>query len=142
MTFQSLMDNGSLGKIIEFESHYDRDVPTPPKAWRLKEWVPGIGLMFGIGSHIIDQALVTFGRPKSVTAFLRYTSPEFAIEDWFTILLSYGEEKRNLVVTLKSSNSSKLSPQPRLMVRGENGSYVKVCILAFFCPRPFPTQSF
>ena len=135
MTFRSLMDNGSLGRIIELEFHYDRGVPELPAAWRLKEWVPGVGLMSAIGSHIINRALVTFGRPKSVTKFLRRSLPEFAIEDRFTIFLQYSREKQNLIITLKASGSSKLSPQLRLLVKGENGSYVKVCIIWLQLPR-------
>lgn len=31
---------------------------------------PGTGLTYDLGSHLVDQALVLFGRPYSVTAFI------------------------------------------------------------------------
>ena len=34
---------------------------------------PASGQTYDLGSHLIDQALVLFGRPKSITAFIENT---------------------------------------------------------------------
>lgn len=34
---------------------------------------PACGQTYDLGSHLIDQALLLFGRPKSITAFIENT---------------------------------------------------------------------
>ena len=51
--------------------------------------------MYGLGSHSIDQTVVLFGRPKSVTGFSEESeggNVESEIEDTFTIVLQYEGE--------------------------------------------------
>ncbi|EPT02790.1 hypothetical protein FOMPIDRAFT_99835 [Fomitopsis schrenkii] len=59
----------SLGTLIEFESRYDRYRTTVKNSWKDVP-APGTGLTYDLGSHLVDQALVLFGRPSSVTAFI------------------------------------------------------------------------
>jgi predicted dehydrogenase len=43
--------------------------------------VPGSGLVYDLGSHLIDQALVLFGKPERVTAFLQNVGQLGDVED-------------------------------------------------------------
>ena len=60
-------DPNSLGTLWEFESRFDRYRTTLKGTWKDLP-IPANGLTFDLAAHTIDQALVLFGRPKSVTA--------------------------------------------------------------------------
>jgi predicted dehydrogenase len=83
-------------------------------------------MMFGLGSHSVDQALELFGVPKTITGFYRsLRGIESEIDDAFTIILQYGGEQKNLLVTVKTSVVSTMQEPLKLFVRGYNGSFVK-----------------
>jgi hypothetical protein len=71
--------------------------------------------------------LVLFGKPKSVTAFLRSNrGVESDIDDTFTIMLQYSGAQSNLLVTIKTGVVTPLKDQLNYFVRGSRGSYIKV----------------
>lgn len=83
-------------------------------------------MMFGLGSHTIDQALLLFGRPESVTGFYRsLRGVESATDDSFTIILQYGGEQKNLLVTVKTSVVATMQQPLKYFVRGYGGTFVK-----------------
>lgn len=80
--------------------------------------------MYDLGTHLIDQVVLIFGLPESITAFVgsqRKDNPE-GFEDSFTILLHY----KGMLATVKAGVVSPEVEQLRYWVRGENGSYKKV----------------
>lgn len=120
MTVQKVIAEGLLGQLVEYEAHYDRfrnyiEVNT----WK-EETGPGSGILYNLGSHMIDQALVLFGFPQSITADIRTQRPGGKIEDAYELILEYGAFK----VTLKSSYLVR-EPGPRYVLHGTNGSFVK-----------------
>jgi predicted dehydrogenase len=79
-----------------------------------------------VGSHTLDQAYALFGRPASVTAFLRnQRGVKSEIEDSFTIILQYDKEQSDLLVTVKTCVVTPLARQLKQLVRGTEGSFVK-----------------
>lgn len=55
LTVRQIIDAGLLGRVVEFESHFDRFRNfVKPNAWREKD-VPGSGMLYDLGSHLIDQ---------------------------------------------------------------------------------------
>lgn len=91
------------------------------------EYVAGEGLTFGLGTHSIDQALVLFGKPASVTAFFRsLRGIESEVDDTFTIILQYNGEKKDLLVTIKTTIVSHMEDQFKTFIRGTKGSFIKV----------------
>lgn len=111
-----------LGRIVEFESHFDRYAPDIDIAATTGA---GTGVVFDLGTHLIDQALVLFGKPTSVTGFLsaqREGGPE-GLMDACTVLLHY---EAGPLVTIKASALSADTEQLRFWVRGETGSFKKV----------------
>jgi len=126
LTIQRLISDSSnpLGYILDFESNFDRYRPGPVKvSWKLSG--PGTGQIYDLGAHLIDQALVLFGRPQTVQAIVTNQRREAqdAVDDAFTVILSYDDQRR--IVTLKATTFSCFIKQPRYRVRGLNGSYVK-----------------
>ncbi len=68
LTVRKLLENDRLGRLVMFESHYDRFRQLPRlHAWR-EDGGPGGGVLWDLGAHLVDQALVLFGVPASVWA--------------------------------------------------------------------------
>jgi scyllo-inositol 2-dehydrogenase (NADP+) len=122
--FQALRQTvaaGDLGRLIRFESTYDRFRPTSkPNAWREKPG-PGSGVLFDLAPHLLDQSMTLLGTPLAITADIRIERLGFSTDDAFDILLHYAQGARSLLrATMMSA-----APRPRLVVLGEKGSYLK-----------------
>ena len=71
LTVRKLLEDDRLGRLVMFESHYDRFRLLPRlHAWREDGGLGG-GVLFDLGAHLVDQALVLFGVPASVWAVVR-----------------------------------------------------------------------
>ncbi len=109
LTLRKLVREGALGRVTDAQMHYDFENASWVHSWTEKEYQKGSGegMMYGLGSHSIDQTIVLFGRPKSVTGFLRSLREgvESEIEDTFTIVLQY---EGDLIVTVKTTTTSVL----------------------------------
>ncbi|KZT20776.1 NAD-P-binding protein [Neolentinus lepideus HHB14362 ss-1] len=119
----------SLGDIHEFESHYDRYRAELKGTWK-DEPKPANGQVYDLGAHLIDQALVLFGRPEKITAFISNMrgvgSPE--VDDNFTIFFHYPPRSGSshpLTVILRAAILSVRAPQLRYVVRGTRGTFIK-----------------
>jgi scyllo-inositol 2-dehydrogenase (NADP+) len=120
LTIKKILSENLLGSVVEFEAHYDRYRPdAKPNAWRERN-EPGSGILYDLGSHLIDQALFLFGIPKTITADIRKQRPHAKIDDYFDLRMDYGSSK----VILKSGMLVR-EPGPRYMVHGTIGSFVK-----------------
>lgn len=119
-TIQKVIKNGLLGDIVELESRYDRFRNyLKPNAWR-EEDIPGAGILYDLGAHLIDQAQILFGLPMAVTADIRIQRKGGKATDNFELILHYPGIK----VTLKGGMLVK-EPLPRFILLGINGSFVK-----------------
>lgn len=119
-TVQKIVKEGLLGEIVDVEIHFDRyKEELSPKAH--KE-IPGAatGALYDLGSHLIDQALVLFGKPQSVFADIRIVRPISKVDDYFEVVLYYPD----LRVKLKSSYLVR-EPLPAFILHGSKGSYIK-----------------
>lgn len=119
-TVQTIVAEGTLGRVVLFESHFDRFRPEQkPNAWR-EEPLPGSGVWFDIGPHLFDQALLLFGIPEAVGADIRIERDGGRIDDAFDVTLFY----RHIRAVLRSSL---LRPPvgPTWIVNGTKGSFIK-----------------
>ena len=57
--------------------------------WREREDYPGSGVLFDLGPHLIDQALVLFGEPQSITAKAFRQREGSQVDDSFDVCLQY-----------------------------------------------------
>jgi len=118
---RQLVAAGTLGRIVRFETSYDRYRPQlKPGAWRETQQ-PGSGILFDIAPHLIDHALVLFGLPGAVTADIRIERENAVADDAFDITLYY---PRSLRAVLRSSILA-AAPRPRFVLLGTHGSFVK-----------------
>jgi scyllo-inositol 2-dehydrogenase (NADP+) len=122
--FQAIRDlvaAGTLGRIVRFESNYDRFRPNfKPNAWREKA-AAGAGILFDIGPHVIDAAMVLFGKPEAVTADVRIERTGGLADDAFDIMLHYPDSMRAVL----SSNILAAWQRPRFLLFGTKGAFVK-----------------
>ena len=127
LTLSKLLEHRTLGRVVEFETHFDRyrpAAPDPASTWKAKA-SPGGGAVYDLGTHLIDQAVVAFGLPDRVTGFVgsqREHNPG-EVEDSCTVLLHYHS---GLLATVKAAVVSPEEKQLRYWVRGDKGSYKKV----------------
>jgi scyllo-inositol 2-dehydrogenase (NADP+) len=126
LTIQKLIDEGSVGRLVSFESRLDRWRPAPltERLWKENAEAGG-GLLLDLGPHLVDQALVLFGKPQAVSAeVVREKDGAGAISvgvnDSFTIRLRYPG-----VAVMLGANQLSLPAGPRFHLRGTKGSYWK-----------------
>ncbi len=118
-TIEKLLHEGTLGRIVHFESHFDRFRPQLADNWREKD-VPGNGITFDLGTHLIDQTIMLFGKPKWVYAEILKQRKGAVADDFFDITLMYEGMKARLTASVMVN-----APLPKFLVLGERGSYVK-----------------
>ncbi|MFZ5353293.1 MAG: Gfo/Idh/MocA family oxidoreductase [Bacillota bacterium] len=119
-TVRKIIDSGMLGRLVEYEAHFDRFRSKPKEnAWR-EEQSPGSGVLYDLGSHLIDQALCLFGMPKELYADIRTQREGARVDDNFEIIMYYD----SLKVTLKAGMLVK-AELPRFILLGDKGSFVK-----------------
>ncbi|MDI6813626.1 MAG: oxidoreductase [Desulfitobacteriaceae bacterium] len=121
LTVKRVVESGTLGTLVEYESHYDRYVNyLRPNTWKEEE-NPGAGILYDLGAHLIDQVLVLFGLPQSVRADLRRQRPQSRIDDSFEVVLQY---ESGLKAILKGSMLVR-EIGPHYVLHGQEGSFVK-----------------
>lgn len=119
-TIFNLLAEKRLGRIVLFESHFDRyRLELRPDAWRERR-EPGSGIFFDLGVHLLDQALLLFGTPEAVTADLRMERQGGQVDDAFDVLLHYPRMRALLRASMIA-----LAPDLRFLVRGEKAAYMK-----------------
>ncbi len=119
LTIQDAIRRDLTGRIVLFESRIDRYRPDVRDRWREVPG-PGAGLLYDLGPHLIDQTLVLFGIPDSVQATLAKQRRGARTDDFFQLVLRYGE----MVATL-GAGSLVSGGSPRFSVHGEKASVVK-----------------
>ncbi|GAA6025531.1 hypothetical protein JCM11491_000528 [Sporobolomyces phaffii] len=131
LTIKDLIDKGTFGDLSEFQSNFDRfrNEAAVTKVWKEKN-LPGSGLAYDLGSHLVDQLLALFGTPTHVTAHLANSrligNP--SVPDSFRIQLHYppsSTRRLPLVAVAQSSSLSLQNPQQRFLVRGTDAAFVK-----------------
>jgi len=119
-TVQKIIEEGLLGEIVEAEIHYDRFVPE--LSYKAHKEIPtgGVGSLYDLGSHLIDQALCLFGMPNALFADLDIKRPNSKVDDYFDLKLFYPSHR----VILKSSYFVR-EPLPGYIFHGTKGSFIK-----------------
>jgi scyllo-inositol 2-dehydrogenase (NADP+) len=125
LTVRQLLASESdlLGQVVRFESWYQRYRPQPRSgAWReIPDPGEAGGLLFDLGSHLIDQALQLFGQPLRVYAEVEMRRPSAQVDDDTFIALEFASGTR---AHLWMGVLTRI-PGPRLRITGLRGMYEK-----------------
>jgi len=119
LTLQAALASGLLGPVNTLESHFDRYRPQVRQRWREQD-LPGSGILYDLGSHLIDQALVLFGNPDCVTCDMGIQREGGMADDFFHLTLRYGARRVILHAAMMVPQ-----PGPRFVVHGALGTFVK-----------------
>jgi len=118
LTLGALLQAGTLGAIAECHSHFDRFRPQVRDRWRERD-VPGSGVWYDLGPHLLDQMLQLFGWPQAIDADLDCQRGEGGI-DYLHAVLHYPRMRAIL-----HAGSLVAAPSPRFVVHGARGSWTK-----------------
>lgn len=120
LTLRELAACGTLGRIVHLESAFDRYRPAVRARWR-ESAVPGGGLWFDLGPHLLDQTLQLFGWPRRLALDSAVLRDGGQADDWFQARLDYPERR----VVLRASMLA-AAPSPRFVAHGTAGSWTKL----------------
>ncbi len=120
-TVAALLAGGRLGDPWRFESRFERWKPARarPASWKQDPDQPGAGVLYDLGSHLIDQIIVLFGHPAAVYAEVFRRAG--AVDDDVFVALRYPSG----VVAHAWAGVSTAQPGPRFRVLGSEAGYVK-----------------
>ena len=123
MTVRRLIENGDLGQVARFESRFERWRPDAElDTWREQPGAAGAGgVLFDLGPHAIDQALVLFGPVARVYAEVDRRRADVAVDDDSFVALTH----ENGVHSHLWMNLAAAGEAPRLRVLGSVAAYTK-----------------
>jgi predicted dehydrogenase len=120
LTVQKVLDHQLLGRIVEAEIHFDR-YGLEASAKKHKETdLPGTGVMYDLGVHLIDEAIELFGMPEALFADIRTIRPGSIIDDYFELLFYYPDKRVRLHSTYIAREQA-----TGYVIHGEQGSFIK-----------------
>ncbi|MFF1383666.1 Gfo/Idh/MocA family oxidoreductase [Arthrobacter sp. NPDC058288] len=122
LTVKGLLDGGVLGDVTRFESRFERWSPEVSKAWKADATADdGGGVLFDLGTHLIDQSLQLFG-PATVThAELSARRPGEKTDDDVFLALQH----ESGVVSHLWMNMLCAQQGPRYRLLGSQGGFTK-----------------
>ena len=120
LTVKKVLEEGKLGRLVTYESHFDRFKPAPRERTWKEEANSVNGILMDLGPHLVDQALALFGMPDTVTASVRMDRENSTIEDAFDIALKY----KGLIAWCRATMLA-CEASPRFLLHGTGGSFRK-----------------
>jgi len=115
------LNSGKLGKLLEVHFRYDRYKHELGDNTSKESPIPGNGVLYNLGPHLVDAAIALFGNPLHWTKTVAYHRPNTQIDDYFHMHLTYPE---GLQVFLTSSLLV-ADEQEAFILNGSIGSYRK-----------------
>lgn len=121
LTVKKLVGAGALGTVVEYEARFDRfRLDAKAGAWREKADFPAAGVLWDLGPHLIDGALVLFGEPRKIWASAFCQRETSTVDDAFDVYMEYPR----LRVTLRARIIA-YAPCHHLLLHGTAGSFIK-----------------
>jgi predicted dehydrogenase len=122
LTLRRLLGEGALGDVLRYESRFERWRPTPKGGWREHgDPEEAGGLLYDLGSHLIDQALHLFGPVSGVYAEVIRQRQGMEVDDDTFIALTHDSGVRSHLWM----SAVAARPGPRLRVLGTRAAYTK-----------------
>jgi scyllo-inositol 2-dehydrogenase (NADP+) len=118
-TVREVVRSVRLGDIKYAALCWDRFRPELARGWREQSRDPW-GALMNLGPHLVDQALVLFGRPHAVAGDIAIQRQGALSPDYFALTLHYGSGR-----VLLSASTLVADPRPRFAIHGSKGSFVK-----------------
>jgi predicted dehydrogenase len=123
LTIRDALERGEIGRVTRFHSHFDRFRPQVRDRWR-ENGEPGSGILYDLGPHLIDQALMLFGAPQAVSADIAVLREGGQADDEVRITLRYPHMRADLAASMNAPDANG-GGAPRFTVHGTGGTLVK-----------------
>lgn len=120
VTVQKLLGRNAVGRLVTYESHFDRFRPTQREHTWKEAGNDANGMLFDLGPHLVDQVLTLFGVPEAITASVRKDRDHTDIEDAFDITLHYPGLLAHCRATYLACDATL-----RFLLQGTKGSFKK-----------------
>jgi predicted dehydrogenase len=122
LTVRKLLAGEVLGNVTRFESSFERWSPEISKAWKASATASdGGGVLYDLGTHLIDQALQLFGPATVIHSELRIRRPEEKADDDAFVVLQH----ESGVLSHLTMNMLCAQQGPRFRVLGTSGAFTK-----------------
>jgi scyllo-inositol 2-dehydrogenase (NADP+) len=119
-TVKKVVEEKLLGELTEAEFHYDRYTEQLSYKVHKESPTPGVGIVYDLGSHLIDQALQLFGMPHSVFADIDTLRPSSKVDDFVELLMFYNHFRVRIHASLLVCDQL-----PSYILHGRKGSFIK-----------------
>jgi predicted dehydrogenase len=117
---KNVVQEKCLGELIEAEFHYDRYTEQLSYKVHKETATPGVGIIYDLCSHLIDQALKLFGMPHAVFADVDAIRPFSKVDDYVELLMFYNHFRVRLHSSLLVREQL-----PAYILHGKKGSFIK-----------------
>ncbi len=123
LTVKRLVAEQAFGDVLRFESRLERWRPERKGGWR-ERGEPELagGLLYDLGTHLIDQAMHLFGPVTEAYAELDRRRPGMQVDDDMFLALTHKSGVRSHL----TATSLSAQPLARMRVLGSRSAYVKV----------------
>ena len=119
-TVKQLIADGALGTVHRYESRFERWRPEPKAGWRESpDPAEAGGLLYDLGSHLVDQALHLFGPVQHVYAEMDMRRAGVTVDDDAFVALTHANGVRSHLWMSAVAGQ----PGPRLRVLGDRAAY-------------------
>ncbi|MEM1287624.1 MAG: Gfo/Idh/MocA family oxidoreductase [Pseudomonadota bacterium] len=119
LTIRDLLAQGVLGDIHDYRAHFEFFKPDAGDTWK-NEALPGVGVHYDLGTHMLDQAIALFGMPQWVEADLRTLRSNGRAPDHMFARLGYPDKRATLIASMFSAYTDE-----RYVIHGSSGSFHK-----------------
>jgi predicted dehydrogenase len=120
LTLQKLIAEDKIGTFLDLQISFERYRTTLSPKVHKETNTPGSGVLYDLGPHLIDQALLLSGMPISVFADIRTTRKVGKVDDYFTLLLYYPNHR-----ILLTSGMVYMQQLPAYKIYGSKGCFIK-----------------
>lgn len=118
LTAASVVASGALGDVHRLESRIVKQRIVPREGWRLSPAVEDMGgLLYDLGVHVIDQALMLMGPVTSVAAWARSLRPADETDDDVIVVLTHDSG----AISVLTVSQVQAFGEPRMTLYGTRG---------------------
>lgn len=117
---KDVIEKNLLGELREVEIHYDRYRPAGAGKQHKEGDLPGAGIIYDLGPHLIDQSLQLFGWPQALSGDVWKMRDDVIANDYFEMLLYYPKMRVRLKATCIAREAL-----PSYILQGMKGSFIQ-----------------
>lgn len=118
---KNIIESGQLGNLVEVHFRFDRYKYVIGNKAAKETSVPGSGLAYDLGPHLLDQVISLFGKPLEWRKDLGHFRPETQVDDYAYFHLIYPGGMQVFITT----SMLVADPLPAFVIHGSRGSFIK-----------------